>query len=97
MVSVYGVSAAAQQRRVRRVSISPGLLLEWWKAMREPSTFSVDGLPEDTRVVSSCYDPDHDLFTMVIASDSFPEVPTGSVLQEITLSFGRHFEQVAMH
>lgn len=83
--------------RIRQVSITPELLLELFKSCREPRTLSMKGLPDDASLVSCTYDPHFRMIRLLIASESFDELPAGSVVEEIAVTFTEHHEQVAVH
>lgn len=83
--------------RVRRLSLTPELLLAWFMNMREPRTFSQNGLPEDTTLVGCSYDADLGLIRLYLTSEAFGARHPGCAVEEIELFFTEHREEVALH
>lgn len=84
-------------RRLKRLSMTPELLVAWFAGMREPRTFSCEGMPGDARAVACHYDVDARLIVVIVESASFPEAQAGHRLLELKPTFTEHFETVAVH
>ena len=67
-----------QARRIKRLEFTPGAIF----SLRQEGIFRVTQakLPADAQVVSSYYDPERDIFGIVIASKEFPPVASGSIV-----------------
>jgi hypothetical protein len=86
------------RRRVKLLAIAPGQMVEWFKCMSEPRTYSVSGLPCDARVLAcECDIQRGGRIRLLIESESFPELVEGSVAEEFSLYFTEHRESVALH
>lgn len=81
----------AQDRRVKVLRVTAELLVEMTK-QGEPITVSWQGMPEDARPVAAHIDA-KDLLTIciLVQSDTFPEVPQGGALEDITPRATRHY------
>lgn len=83
--------------RVKLISITPELLVEWWKGMDTPRMLSAKGLPADALVVNCAFDIERGLIRILIASKTFPELPAGERAPELIVEFTEHYEGVAVH
>ncbi len=85
-------AANALRGRVKRFAVSPAMILDLLVGMSDrPRTLSSYGLPADAKLVSSSLDYDTGLLHVVVASQSFPEVPDGHVLVEFQVTMTEHF------
>ena len=89
---LYRTDQHETTRRRRAVVVSDDFFAAWWTTSEpdEWQTFRCkEGLPEGARLVAVGYEEERNEFRFIFEHESFPEVPTGSRLQDVAVTFER--------
>ena len=80
------------QRKLVNVRITPNLVECWLKSTGDECIFySIDGVPNDSKMIDLRYNFEEALFYAVFSHDSFEEVAVGATLPIITPTITTYF------
>jgi hypothetical protein len=84
MTAAIYTGDVVESRRLKVLLIVPQLLVNLLKESG-PKTFSFEGLPSDSRVLSTRFDCEYERLELVVESSQFPLVDSAAVLERLSV------------
>lgn len=77
-----GLASAAERRRVRRLRVTPELLVAHFQAGVTAYEIIADALPSDAKIVHIDFDQQRDI-VLFVQSETFSPIPVGEIVPEL--------------